>query len=92
MKVWIYESQAGELMLFSKKPEFNFVMYSMQNYYERGFVDIPIEQPKKTVKKEFTVDGIDFSGHVMNGCVRCFVPCILPTNAKNVKIAYEVEE
>lgn len=79
-KVWVYESEAGELMLFSKKPEFNSVTNFMKTYHEMGFIDLTIELVKKTVKKEFTFGSVgDFSVH-------------FPSDAKNIKLTYEVEE
>ena len=61
-----------------------------------GFIDLPIEKPKKTVVKEAVRDGGVYSyewfGERGMRKVLDSISFSVPHNAKNIKCTYEVEE
>ena len=65
----------------------------IDNYWETrdcfiGYVDLPVEKPKKVVTKE-ACPITDWGGYLTTSTPKHFA---VPHNAKNVKCTYDIEE
>ncbi len=87
MKVFVYAVKNGNKLHFYNERMKGLESDKMHDYL--GELDLPIIAPKKTVKKEKNIHLLD-CGFTKDGM---FIPVQwVPTNAKNIKLNYEVEE
>lgn len=83
MKVYVYKSLGGKLMLHDCKFE-SITMADEVPHLYIGKLDLDIQQPKKTVRKEVYCS--------RSGNFEWQASQFIPTIAKNIKITYEVDE
>jgi hypothetical protein len=82
MKVYVYKSNGDALAQSLVKSDILCVNHVEYNYL--GELDLDIQQPKKTVRKEVHCS--------RSGNFEWQASQFIPTIAKNIKITYEVDE
>ena len=91
MKAYVFQDSNGGLIFDINQIRYNYDRDGFAiklNYL--GTLDLPIEKPEKTVRKEFKVPDNPASVNFFYHNHECSFPSL--SRAKNIKISYEVEE